>query len=102
MLTAHGNQCSAPAINLCEGFYDFFRNAGETEALGAIADLSAAGITERDDFDRDFWEAAGRPIASRQSAPHGMATGDFRRAAVLGVFRAPVEDWRLLSNDTAD
>ena len=41
-------------------FYDFFRSAGETDAANAIADLSAAGITERSDFDRDFWILAGR------------------------------------------
>jgi hypothetical protein len=41
-------------------FYDFFRSADESEAANAIADLSAAGIAERNDFDRDFWIAAGR------------------------------------------
>jgi PIN domain nuclease of toxin-antitoxin system len=58
-LTAPGSQCVAHSINLCEVFYDFLRSAGETEAANAITDLSAAGITERNDFDRDFWMAAG-------------------------------------------
>jgi len=59
-LTAPGSQCFAHAINLCEVFYDFFRSAGEVEATNAIADLTAIGITQRNDFDRDFWIAAGR------------------------------------------
>ena len=59
-LTAPGSQCFAHAINLCEVFYDFFRSAGEAEAVDAIADLSSVGITERNDLDRDFWMAAGR------------------------------------------
>jgi len=57
-LTSPGSRCFAHSINLCEVFYDFFRSAGETEAANAIADLSAAGITERNDFDGDFWMAA--------------------------------------------
>ena len=59
-LTAPGSQCFAHAINLCEVFYDCFRSAGETEAVDAIADLSSVGINERNDFDREFWMAAGR------------------------------------------
>jgi len=59
-LTAPGSQCFAHSINFCEVFYDFFRSTDETEAANAIADLSAAGIAERNDFDRDFWIAAGR------------------------------------------
>ena len=59
-LTAPSNQCFAHAINLCEVFYDFFRSAGETDAVSAISDLLAAGIIQREDFDLDFWKAAGR------------------------------------------
>ena len=59
-LTAPGGQCFAHAVNLCEVFYDFFRSAGEAEAIDAVADLAAVGIAERNDFDRDFWMAAGR------------------------------------------
>ena len=59
-LTAPDGRCFAHSINLCEVFYDFFRSAGETEAVNAVADLSAAGIIERGDFDRAFWTAAGR------------------------------------------
>ena len=60
VLTTPGSQCFAHSINLCEVFYDFFRSAGETEAASALADLSAIGVTERNDFDPDFWMAAGR------------------------------------------
>lgn len=59
-LTAPGDQCLAHSINLCEVFYDFLRSAGETDAVNAVSDLSAAGVAERNDFDRDFWIAAGR------------------------------------------
>ena len=66
IVTAPGNQCFAHAINLCEVFYDFFRSANEADAISAIADLAAAGIMERDDFDRDFWEKAGKLKATQR------------------------------------
>lgn len=54
------NTCFAHAINLCEVFYDFHRDAGEAAAIGAVDDLKALGIIERNDLDEDFWKDAGR------------------------------------------
>ena len=52
--------CYAHAINLCEVFYDFFRDADELTAKSAIEDLKALGVIERNDFDEGFWQEAGR------------------------------------------
>ena len=54
------SDCMAHAINLCEVFYDFYRDSGESAAKGAIADLSTVGVTERDDFSQTFWMEVGR------------------------------------------
>ncbi|MCA1626700.1 MAG: PIN domain-containing protein [Acidobacteria bacterium] len=54
------NLCFAHAINLCEVYYDFHRDAGEPAADSAIADLKSLGIIERNDFDEDFWKDAGK------------------------------------------
>lgn len=53
-------QCIAHAINLCEVYYDFHRAGGEAAATGAIADLGDVGVIERADFDRVFWQDAGK------------------------------------------
>jgi len=53
------SDCLAHAINLCEVFYDFYRDSGESAAKGAIADLSIVGVTERDDFSQTFWMEVG-------------------------------------------
>lgn len=52
--------CFAHAINLCEVYYDFHRDAGEAAAEDAVKDLRALGIVEREDFDESFWKNAGR------------------------------------------
>jgi PIN domain nuclease of toxin-antitoxin system len=52
--------CQAHSINLCEVYYNFCRVGGEDIATGAIADLKALGIIERNDFDLEFWQEAGR------------------------------------------
>ena len=54
------SDCMVHAINLCEVFYDFYRDSGESAAKGAIADLSTVGVTERDDFSQTFWMEVGR------------------------------------------
>lgn len=53
------SQCLAHAINLCEVFYDAYRNAGEAHAKTVISDLAAVQVIERNDFDQAFWQAAG-------------------------------------------
>jgi len=52
--------CYAHAINLCEVFYDFYRDRGEAAAQEAMNDLLSLGVVERNDLDRDFWQAVGR------------------------------------------
>jgi hypothetical protein len=47
--------CYAHAINLCEGFYDFYRDGGETAAQDAVEDLKSLGVIERNDLDEAFW-----------------------------------------------
>ena len=54
------NVCFAHAINFCEVYYDFHRDAGEAAAEGAVADLKSLGIVERNDFDEPFWKDAGK------------------------------------------
>jgi predicted nucleic acid-binding protein len=54
------SQCLTHAINLCEVFYDAYRNAGEAQAQSVLSDLYAVGIIERNDFDRAFWQEVGR------------------------------------------
>jgi PIN domain nuclease of toxin-antitoxin system len=54
------SQCLAHAINLCEVFYDAYRNAGESHALSVLSDLRTVGVIERNDFDRAFWQETGR------------------------------------------
>ena len=52
--------CFAHAINLCEIYYDFYRDTGESAAESAIDDLKALGVVERNDFDEAFWKEAGK------------------------------------------
>ena len=54
------SQCLAHAINLCEVFYDAYRNAGEPQAQSVLSDLRAVQIIERNDFDNAFWREVGR------------------------------------------
>ena len=54
------SQCLAHAINLCEVFYDAYRNAGHAQAQSVLSDLYAVQIIERNDFDSAFWREAGR------------------------------------------
>lgn len=62
------SDCMVHAINLCEVFYDFYRDSGESAAKGAIADLSTVGVTERDDFSQTFWMEVGRLKAQGKSS----------------------------------
>jgi len=59
-------ECFAHSINLCEVYYDFCRAGGENTALEALGDLKAEGVTERSDFDTEFWQEAGRYKADRR------------------------------------
>ncbi len=52
--------CLVHGINLCEVYYDAYRNAGEPHAESVIIDLAKAGVVERNDFDQTFWKDAGK------------------------------------------
>lgn len=54
------NVCHVHVINLCEVFYDFRRQYGETTAQQAIEALLSLGLIPRDDIDFDFWQQVGR------------------------------------------
>jgi PIN domain nuclease of toxin-antitoxin system len=51
--------CFAHSLNLCEVFYDFYRDSGEAAASGAVEDLKWLGVDERNDLDEAFWREAG-------------------------------------------
>lgn len=52
--------CYAHSINLCEVFYDALRATGEHQARQAVEDLYSAGVVERRDLSRNFWQNIGR------------------------------------------
>ena len=54
------SQCLAHSINLCEVFYTFHRDRGESAAGDAMKDLFAVEVVARADFDAAFWQDAGR------------------------------------------
>lgn len=58
--------CYAHSINLCEVYYDFIRRADQATAEQAVADLFAAGVTERADLDPALWRDAGTLKAGRR------------------------------------
>jgi PIN domain nuclease of toxin-antitoxin system len=51
--------CFAHSVNLMEVYYDFLRQTDKATAQGFIEGLFAAGVVERNDLDRVFWEAVG-------------------------------------------
>ena len=60
ILTEPNSVCLAHAINLCEIWYQAFRNGGEMAADQAFNLLASLGIATRSDFDTSFWREAGR------------------------------------------
>jgi predicted nucleic acid-binding protein len=60
LLTDPDASCYAHAVNLCEVFYDSLRTTNERQARQIIADLYTAGVMERRDMSRRFWERIGR------------------------------------------
>lgn len=54
ILTEPNAICFAHAINLCEIWYQAFRNGGEAIADQAINALLSVGIIARTDFDENF------------------------------------------------
>lgn len=54
-----GSLVFAHASNFCETFYDFARAGGEEAGRLAVATLESAGVRERQELDRAFWQFAG-------------------------------------------
>lgn len=55
-----GHQVYAHGVNLCEVYYDAFREWGEEVALTLLNDLYVLGIASRTDMDDEFFQDAGR------------------------------------------
>ena len=60
LLLDKSNSKYAHAINLCEVFYDFRRQSGESAAQQAIQQLLSIGLITRNDMNDNFWQQAGR------------------------------------------
>ena len=60
MIIDPGNACFAHSVNLCEVYYDTLRFAGEQAADEAMIDLATVKVTERNDMDSAFWQAAAK------------------------------------------
>ena len=71
-LAEPGATCHAHAINLCEVYYDFYRNDSDAAAERAIEVLKSLGVIERNDFDEPFWKEVGR-----LKATHSASVADF-------------------------
>lgn len=54
------SQCVAHAINLCEVYYIFHRDSGESDADSAVDDLKNVGVMEHNDLDEAFWKEVGK------------------------------------------
>jgi hypothetical protein len=59
LLSDSRNQCFAHAVNLCEVYYDAYRQSGPEIAAKLISDLADSGLRFRSDMDVAFWQRAG-------------------------------------------
>jgi len=74
LLLDKSNTGYAHAINLCEVFYDFRRESGESAAQQAIQKLLSIGLITRNTMDNPFWQQAGR------------CTSELRRVSLADCF----------------
>ncbi|BBD55749.1 type II toxin-antitoxin system VapC family toxin [Planktothrix agardhii 1806] len=63
-LVNQDHTCMVHAINLCEVYYDFYRDIGEAETEQLIQELTNINIITRYDLDAMFWRTVGRYKAS--------------------------------------
>ncbi len=61
--------CYAHAVNLCEVYYGFARQAGRETAIAAIHELFTDGVVAREDLDPAFWQDVGDMVAMVRNAP---------------------------------
>jgi len=66
LLLDEDNLCSVHALNMCEVYYDFYREHGESGAEAAIDALLSTGIQMREDMDRNLCREAGRLKANQR------------------------------------
>jgi uncharacterized protein with PIN domain len=60
LLTNPDANCYAHAVNRCEVFYGYVRDAAEQTARNALATLYADGVRPRQDMAPEFWMDVGR------------------------------------------
>ncbi|MGI8908591.1 MAG: PIN domain-containing protein [Candidatus Sumerlaeaceae bacterium] len=60
LLRDASHECLAHAVNLCEVYYDLFRNSDERTAKRALRDLEGDGIAVRRDISRSFLQQVGQ------------------------------------------
>jgi len=53
------NSCYVHSINLCEVYYQVYRDKSKQEAIDVIDGLLELGVILRDDLDIEFWQEAG-------------------------------------------
>ena len=59
ILLDENSLCRVHALNMCEVYYDFLREYGESGAQSAVEGLLSLGIEVREDMDADIWKHAG-------------------------------------------
>jgi PIN domain nuclease of toxin-antitoxin system len=70
LLNDPGAVSYAHSMNLCEVFYDAIRKTSFSDAQQVILDLRKAGVIERRDMSKDFWQnAAALKARGRISLP---------------------------------
>ncbi len=93
--------CLAHSVNLCEVFYDALRQTNVRQARQTIVNLFKAGVVERRDMSRRFWQQVGAQkaqgrislpdcfcIALAQNLGGEVVTsdhGEFDRLVPLGI-----------------
>lgn len=75
-ILAQNSTVYAHAVNLCEVYYDFFRNSDNSTAENAIVCLKADGIIERNDMDSTFWRDVATIITTQRKSGNRLALGD--------------------------
>ena len=59
LLKQPAGRCAAHAINLCEVYYHFFREADRSRAEEALSDLTDVGVVVRRDLENAFLKQVG-------------------------------------------
>lgn len=54
------NNCMIHVVNLCEVYYDFYRDIGESQTEKLIQELADINVKTRFDLTSDFWRQVGR------------------------------------------